>query len=103
MAYIAKVKATSNWSKLEDLIKALDGMSGFAFDADTTYQIQAEGLASVLRLCDGASAPTDSLDGNYIVGPQPAFYKKSAGNNLYVRADVGNIDSMLIKVSSVGE
>ena len=43
MSYVGKVKVSSAWTKLEDLIQAqVDGQSAFAFDTSKTYSVQAD-------------------------------------------------------------
>lgn len=101
MSYICKVEAKNDWQKLEDLIKALTGFSTFAFDSDTTYQIQAEGMP--LHLCEQASKPTDKMDGFVIAETQVANYKPNDSYDLYVRSDVNNVNHCAIKIGTLGE
>lgn len=85
--YIGKVLLSEVWAKLEDLIKVqVSGQSSFAFDADTTYLLQGEGVEAV-RLCDASAEPTDDMAGLRIEGTQIIEYKPSAGT-LYVRCDL---------------
>lgn len=103
MAYIGKVKMAETWEKVEDLIKQqVGGQSSFAFDADTTYQLQCEGDLGV-RLCDSAMQPTDSTDGMMIRGTQTAMYKPGSATTLYARISYETNSDMLLKISTVGE
>ena len=87
MLYTGKVLLTNEWEKLEDLIQEqVSGQSSFAFDADTTYLLQGEGVEAV-RLCDASAEPTDYMAGLRIEGTQIIEYKPSAGT-LYARCDL---------------
>lgn len=87
MLYTGKVLLTNEWEKLEDLIQEqVSGQSSFAFDADTTYILQGEGVEAA-RLCDASVKPTDDIAGLRIEGTQIIEYNPSAGT-LYVRCDL---------------
>lgn len=101
---IGKVEVNNQWQKLDALIQAqVSGQSSFAFDAETTYQLQAEGNFGV-RLFVAASAPTDPKVGFCIEGTQPAHFKKESGYNLYVKAEDGASAALpLLHISTLGE
>jgi len=102
MAYIGKVKVSTEWTTVEDLVQAqVEGQSTFAFDGDTTYQLQAES-DSGCRFVEASSTPEDPKDGNCIIGTQCAFYKKDTGD-LYVRSVAKANESCLLKISTVGD
>lgn len=101
MAYIGKVEINSNWTKLEDLIKAqVTGQSAFAFDADKKYQIQTESDWGA-HLCEVASKPTDANEGFEIEGTQAAHYQPTDAKALYVKTSHGNYG--LLKIGVMGE
>lgn len=90
MAYIGKVALTDSWEKLEDLIKALDGKSSFAFDTSKTYAIQVDSIASnrnySARFCNSATKPTNADDGeHYDNSMTPFSYKPASGIAMYVK------------------
>lgn len=99
---IAKVEINNEWQKVDALIQAQDGHSGFAFDSNTTYQLQAEGNHGV-RLCVAASTPGEK-DGVVIEGTQPAHFKLEEGKFLFAKS-VGGLTSALplLDVSTIGE
>ena len=103
--YIGKVEVNNQWQQLDTLIQAqVSGQSSFAFDADTTYQLQGEGNNGV-RLCVVASIPNDDEQvGFRIQGTQCADFKAEAGCNLYVKAEEGaNPATPLLHISTLGE
>lgn len=90
MAYIGKVSLTDSWEKLEDLIKALDGQSAFAFDTDKTYAIQVDSIFAnsnySARFCNSATEPANPDDGeHYDNSMAPFSYKPASGIDLYVK------------------
>ena len=101
--YIGTVEVNNTWQKLDTLIQAqVSGQSAFAFDADTTYQLQAEGNFGV-RLCEQADEPGEK-DGFRIRGTQPANYKVQAGAYLWVKVEEGlQPATPLLKISALGE
>lgn len=98
--YIGKVEINDTWQNLEDLIKAgVEGQSSFAFDADTTYQLQSESSFGA-RFCEAATAPDDKTEGFCITETQVAFYKP--GNDpLWVKTKHENFG--LLKIGTLGE
>lgn len=102
MSYIGKVKVSSAWTKLEDLIQAqVDGQSSFAFDTSKTYSVQADTQAQVgfgAYVCNSATEPTNDDDGEYLTEGLFGVYKPSSGVYLYVRAR-GNSTNTKISVS----
>ena len=102
--YIGKVKLSSQWQKVEDLIKAqVSGQSSFAFVAGKTYQLQSEGNLGV-RLCDASTIPQDDRDGEVIEGMKTAQYNKDEGS-LYAKVVFSGklTEEVLLKVSDLGE
>lgn len=106
--YIGKVLLSEVWEKLEDLIKSqVSGQSAFAFNSDTVYQLQGEGVERV-RLCDFTGTPIDLQAGFRIEGTQTAHYKPSNGY-LFVRVEKtegnGNADygNTYLKISKMGQ
>ena len=99
---IAKVEINNEWQKVDALIQAQTSQSAFAFDSNTTYQLQAEGNFGV-RLCVAAETPGEK-DGVVIVGTQPAHFKVEEGKFLFAKS-VGGLDSALplLDVSTIGE
>ena len=84
--YIGKVTVNNEWKKLDTLVKEqVAGQSSFAFDADTTYQLQGEGNYGI-RFCVAANIPTDPAIGNYTTGSQTALFKPETGKELFVKA-----------------
>ena len=84
MAYIAKVSVSHEWENLEDLIKALDGLSSFAFTTGKTYSLQSEkGLCGI---CVASSEPTDLLAGEHINQDQFGVYEPDGTNDIFVRS-----------------
>lgn len=100
---IAKVEVGSEWKNLKTLVQEqVAGQSAFAFNADATYQLQAEGNFGV-RLCVAADTPGEK-DGVVIVGTQPAHFKVEEGKFLFAKS-VGGLNSALplLDVSTIGE
>lgn len=90
MAYIGKVTLTDSWEKLEDLIKALDGQSSFAFDTTKQYAIQVDSTASNsnygARFCNSATEPANQDDGeHYDNSMAPFVYEPASSVDLYVK------------------
>ena len=102
MAYVGKVSITSEWAKLEDLIKAqVDGQSAFAFDTSKTYTIQTDGPSTPFgaRFCNTASTPENDDDGEYLTDTfVGALYQPESGAYLYVRTR-GNTTNIKVSVS----
>lgn len=100
---IAKVEVGGEWKNLKTLVQEqVAGQSAFAFNADATYQLQADGNFGV-RLCVSATVPGDK-DGVRIVGTQTALYKVEDGKELYVKAVEGAFKATpLLDISTVGE
>lgn len=101
--YIGTVEVNDTWQKLDELIQAqVSGQSEFSFDADTTYQLQAEGNFGI-RLCEQTEEP-GKKDGFRIRGTQPANYKVQAGAYLWVKVEEGlQSATPLLKISTLGE
>lgn len=100
---IAKVEINNEWQKVDALIQTqASGQSAFAFDSNTTYQLQAEGNFGV-RLCVAADTPGEK-DGVVIIGTQPAHFKVEEGKFLFAKS-VGGLNSALplLDVSTIGE
>ena len=89
MAYIGKVALTDSWEKLEDLIKALDGQSAFAFDTSKKYSIQVDTVKDNNNysgyFCNSATEPANSDDGEHLDNTLYAEYKPESGVYLYVK------------------
>lgn len=103
--YIGKVTVTNEWQKLDALIQAqVSGQSAFAFDAETTYQLQGEGNFGI-RLCEQADKPEDTeKEGFRIRGTQPANYKPATGAYLWVKVEEGlQPATPLLKIATLGE
>ena len=86
--FIANIKATEDWKELESEIAEI--VSGFSFQADTTYFIQIDATDGVLRLAEVAEADAGDLtkaDGLVLRAGQTAEYIKASGLKLYVRKD----------------
>lgn len=99
MAYTGKVEISNSWAKLEDLIKEqIEDQSSFAFDSDTTYELQCEGDWGA-RFSDSSTVPTDEdmNEGFCIMNTQVAHYKPSS-NDLYVRTKHGTLGYLKIGV-----
>ena len=103
--YIGKVEVNDTWQKLDALIQAqVSGQSSFAFDAETTYQLQAEGNLGV-RLCEQADKPEDTeKEGFRIRDTKTAHFKTKTGAYLWVKVEEGNQPATpLLKISTIGE
>lgn len=105
MAYIGKVALTDSWEKLEDLIKALDGQSTFAFDTAKTYAIQVDSTASNsnygARFCNSATEPANPDDGeHYDNSMAPFTYKPASGIDLYVKK-IAKTRNVKVSVSEI--
>ena len=100
--YIGKVEVNDTWQKLDTLIQAqVSGQSSFAFDAETTYQLQAEGNFGV-RLCVAADEP-GAKDGERIRDTQTARFKTETGAYLWVKVEEGTQPATpLLKISTLG-
>lgn len=100
--YIGKVEVNDTWQKLDALIQAqVDGQSSFAFDAETTYQLQAEGNYGI-RLCVAADEPGEK-DGERIRDTQTARFKTETGAFLWVKAEESPNPALpLLKISTLG-
>ena len=97
MAYIGKVLISSEWAKLEDLIKAqVSGQSSFAFDSDKDYSIQIEtsqpGTSFGAYACNSASTPAGDDDGEHLSEEQFVEYKPESGSYLYIKTRGGSTD-----------
>ena len=94
--YIGKIKLTSTWESVEDLVKAqIDNT--FAFGSNT-YQLQSEGPLGA-RFANSSAAPTDADDGERIANTQVAFYTPDDGT-LYARTEEG-ADIVWLKISEL--
>lgn len=78
MANIARVKATTEWQNLEDVIE------GFEPEVDSQYQLQNIGARDLL-IYEGAEAPTD-IDGFVVGVHKGAKLTKKDGEYWFVRA-----------------
>lgn len=90
MAYIGKVKLSSTWEKLEDLIKAqVDGQSAFAFDTSKEYGIQADTPRGPYifgaYLCNSATEPAEADDGEHLEQENFGIYQPASGVYLWVK------------------
>ena len=99
--YIATVKVPKQWISLESLIQEqVEGQSSFAFDSNTTYQLQGESDAGI-RLLEASIAPDNRKEGFRILGTQVALYKKSTGS-LFVSSVAGVQEGgALLKISAL--
>lgn len=103
MAYIGKITTSSEWAKLEDLIKdQVDGQSAFAFDTSKTYNIQVETTRGQyvfgVYLCDSASEPANADDGAHLEEYQMGIYQPESGYDLWVKSR-GNNTSVKMSIS----
>lgn len=103
MAYIGKVKLTTEWEKLEDLIKAqVAGQSAFAFDTSKEYSVQAETPRGPYimgaYLCNTASEPSNLDDGEHLEQEQMCVYQPESGQYLWVRSR-GTAENADVKLS----
>lgn len=95
MAYIGKIKLTTTWAKVEDLIKAqVEGQSAFAFDSTKTYSIQSHS-ASLVNIANVAAAPASADDGECLELHMVAKYTPDT-SILYVRSGAGKKASLSI-------
>ena len=90
MAYIGKVTITNNWEKLEDLIKEqVDDQSSFAFDTSKKYSIQVDTVKEnnnySAYVCNSATEPANSDDGEHLNNDLYAEYKPESGAYLYIK------------------
>ena len=102
MAYIGKVNITSEWTKLEDLIKSqVTGQDSFSFDEEKIYNIQVD-LAGTLifgaQFCNSASEPTESDAGEHLEEDALGIYQPETGNYLWVKTR-GNTTRAKVSVS----
>lgn len=79
MANIARVTATNEWQKVEDLVE------GFTPEADSKYQIQNIGSVS-LQIYEGAEEPTNEKDGFVLTLNKGAIYTKKTDEYLFIRS-----------------
>lgn len=90
MAYIAKVTLTNTWTKLEDLIKAIDGLSTFAFDTSKQYSIQVDTVNQNHDysgyFCHSATEPSESDAGEHLDNKLFAVYEPVLGVDMWVKA-----------------
>lgn len=105
MAYIGKVTLTDSWEKLEDLIKALDGQSTFAFDTTKQYAIQVDTILSNCnysgRFCNSATEPANPDDGeHYDSSMAPFVYEPASGIDLYVKKAT-KVGTVKVSVSEI--
>lgn len=104
MAYIGKVTLTDTWTKLEDLIKLLDGQSDFAFDTSKQYQIQVDTVKSnhdySAYFCSSATEPTEADAGEHLDNNLPAIYQPESGMDLWVK--MVNAGVVKVSVSELG-
>lgn len=102
--YIGKVQLTNEWQKVEDLIKAqVEGQSSFAFEANKTYQLQAEASYGA-QLCETSAAPADGNDGEFIEGSQTGSYILDSGNYLFAKVHTMQPGvPCWLKISKIGE
>ena len=103
MADIGKITITSEWAKVEDLIKAqVDDQSSFAFDTDKTYTIQTDCEQHApfgARFSISATKPTEPDAGAYLTDDFPgAIYNPKSGVYLWVKIR-GNTTSVKVFVS----
>ncbi len=90
MAYIGKVTLTSDWEKLEDLIKAqVEGQSAFAFDTSKEYGIQTDTPRGPYifgaYLCNSTTEPAEADDGEHLEQENFGIYKPESGVYLWVK------------------
>lgn len=80
----------TNWTKLEDIIKAKDAT--FVLADTNGYEIQNAGTNTV-RIFEGASVPTNSEQGGGIPSFDGASYTITTGEDLYLKSssDIGFI------------
>lgn len=105
MAYIGKVKITSAWTKLEDLIKAqVTGQSSFAFNTSKTYSVMADVKSNQtlfgVYVCNAGSEPSEDDDGEYLTEGLFGMYKPESAVYLWVRAR-GNSTDVKVSVSEI--
>jgi len=81
MANIGQFKVKEEWKKLDEV-------TGYTFEADSSYTIQNKEYQALL-VCEGAEAPTDRNVG-FILQTGEAFgYTAKSGEYLWVRAYQG--------------
>ena len=104
MAYIAKVTVTNSWTKLETLIKAIDGLSTFAFDTSKKYSIQVDGSETGeyygVYFCNSTTTPTEPDDGEHMDGTMFSIYEPESGADLYVKK-VKSLGVLKVSVSEL--
>lgn len=103
MAYIGKVKLTTEWEKLEDLIKAqVTGQSAFAFDTSKEYAIQTDTPRGPYifgaYLCNSATEPGSADDGEHMEQEQFGIYKPESGVYMWVKSR-GTSETVEVKLS----
>lgn len=106
MSDIGKIKITSEWSKVEDLIKAqVSGQSSFSFDVSKDYQLQSDSATSTVMfgayLCESSSTPENPDDGEYLVEGLTGQYKPTSGKYLWIKTR-GNTTDVKVSVSELG-
>lgn len=102
MADIGKITITSEWAKVEDLIKAqVDGQSSFAFDTSKKYLIQTDceqGAPFGARFAICATEPTEADAGGHLSDDQSAEYTPKSGEYLWVKTR-GNTTDVKVYVT----
>lgn len=106
MAYIGKITITSEWAKVEDLIKAqVDGQTSFAFDSEKEYFIMADGAPSPVMfgvyVCDSSTEPSNDTEGEYLTEGLPGIYQPESGSYLWIKTR-GNTTGVTVSVSNLG-
>lgn len=105
MAYVGKVKITSSWEKLEDLIQEqVSGQSSFAFDTSKKYSLQADVKTSPVMfgvyVCNSATEPANDDDGEYLTEGLYGEYKPESGVDLWIKTR-GNTTDVKVAVSEI--
>lgn len=104
MAYIGKVALTSEWEKVEDLIKAqVDGQSAFAFDTSKEYGIMTDTQRGPYifgaYLCHSATKPANADDGEHLEQENFGVYKPASGVYLWAKKRGVAEESVKLSVS----
>ena len=81
MANIGQFKVGTEWTKLDEV-------TGYTFEANSSYTIQNKG-GNALLVCEGASQPTEKEVG-FVLGQNQAFgYTAKSGEYLWIKAFFG--------------
>lgn len=105
MAYVGKVKITSEWQKLEDLIQAqVDGQSSFSFDTSKKYAVMSDSKTQSTMfgayVCHSATEPEEDDAGEYLTDTLFGVYEPASGVDLWVKTR-GNTTDVKVSVSEI--